>query len=68
MTIAAGGALEAPLASFLDVAQLCKILHPLLAYRNTARHQFAPDARPAVATKCLAAQDLDVLQQRLVTR
>ena len=30
----------------LNTVQLHGLLHPLLAHRNTACHQFAPDARP----------------------
>ena len=55
---AVGGDHEAPLALGTNAVQLHELLHPLLVHRNTARHQLAPDAWPAVGatlalrTKC----------------
>ena len=66
--IAVGGDLEAPLALGTNTAQLHELLHSLLAHRDAACHQRAPDARPAVGATGLGVQGLDMHQQRLVAQ
>ena len=48
--------------------QLHELLHSLLAHRDTARYQLAPDAWPAVGAPRLGVQGLDMHQQRLVAQ
>ena len=67
--IVVSGDLEAPLALGTNTVQLHELLHPVLARRDAARPQFAPDdARPAVSATRLGVLGLDMHQQRPVAQ
>jgi len=66
--VAVGGDLEAPFSLGADAVQLHELLHPGLAHGNTACHQLAPDARPAVGAAGFGMHGLDMHQQRLVAQ
>jgi len=68
LVAAVGGDPEAPPALGTNALQSYELLRPGFAYRDAARHQLAPDTRPAVATPRLGVKGLDVYQQRLIAQ
>ena len=68
LVIAFGGDLETPFAFGTNSVQMHEFLHPLLAHRDTTRHQFVLSARPAAGAAGFGVQRLNMHQQRLVAQ